>query len=94
MNIDSSGYAANNAFSQYYNHYHCAFLPPYSAGANEMHTVFFGGIAQFYDSLGILVQDNNVPFVKTIARVTRNAAGVMAEYKLGGGNARVFGSRQ
>jgi Secretion system C-terminal sorting domain len=82
VNIDSSGYAVNNAFSQYYNHYHCAYLPMYSEDANEMHTVFFGGIAQFYDSLGILVQDNNVPFVKTIARVTRTADGVMAEYKL------------
>jgi hypothetical protein len=28
------------------------------------------------------VQDNNVPFVKTIARVTRNSVGTMAEYKL------------
>ncbi|MCC6413263.1 MAG: T9SS type A sorting domain-containing protein [Saprospiraceae bacterium] len=82
VNIDSSGYAVNNAFSQYYNHYHCAYLPMYSEDDNAMHTVFFGGIAQFYDSLGILVQDNNVPFVKTIARVTRNADGVMAEYKL------------
>ena len=54
----------------------------YSAANNEMHTVFFGGIAQYYDSLGILVQDNNVPFVKTIARVTRVANGTMAEYKL------------
>jgi hypothetical protein len=82
VNIDSSGYAVNNNFSQYYNHYHCGFLPLYSANANEMHTVFFGGIAQFYDSLGVLVQDNNVPFVRTIARVTRNADGAMAEYKL------------
>lgn len=82
VNIDSNGYTANNAFSQHYNHYHCAFLPLYSASANQMHTIFFGGIAQFYDSLGILVQDNNVPFVKTIARVTRDANGVMAEYKL------------
>jgi hypothetical protein len=47
-----------------------------------MHTVFFGGIAQYYDSLGILVQDNNVPFVKTIARVTRDQNGNMAEFKL------------
>lgn len=82
VNIDSSGYSVNNAFSQYYNHYHCAFLPLYSASANEMHTVFFGGIAQFYDSLGTLVQDNNVPFVRTIARVTRDPNGVMSEYKL------------
>ncbi len=82
VNIDSSGYSVNNAFSQYYNHYHCAHVPLFSASANEMHTVFFGGIAQYYDNLGVLVQDNNVPFVKTIARVTRTSNGVMSEYKL------------
>jgi hypothetical protein len=82
VNIDSTGYVVNTAFAQYYNHYHCAHLPLYSQASNEMHTVFFGGIAQFFDSAGILVQDNNVPFVKTIARVTRTAAGVMSEYKL------------
>lgn len=82
VNIDSSGYAVNNAFSQYYNHYQCANLPIYSALANEMHTLFFGGIAQYYDSSGILVQDNLVPFTKTIARVTRTASGMMSEYKL------------
>jgi hypothetical protein len=47
-----------------------------------MHNVFFGGIAQYYESAGVLVQDNNVPFVNTIARVTRDANGTMAEYKL------------
>ena len=82
VTVDSSGYATNNSFLQHYNHYHCAVLPVYSAKNNEMHTVFFGGIAQYYDSLGILVQDNNVPFVKTIARVTRDSSGAMAEYKL------------
>ncbi len=82
VNIDSTAYVVNNTFQQYYNHYHCAVLPLYSATNNEMHSVFFGGIAQFYDSSGTLVQDNNVPFVKTIARVTRDAAGTMAEYKL------------
>jgi hypothetical protein len=82
VNIDSTSYTVNNSFQQYYNHYHCAVLPLYSTSNNEMHNVFFGGIAQYYDSLGVLVQDNNVPFVKTIARVTRNSAGTMAEYKL------------
>lgn len=82
VNIDSASYNVNNSFAQYYNHYHCAFMPIYSASANEMHTVFFGGIAQYYDSLGTLVQDNNVPFVKTIARVTRDQNGTMAEFKL------------
>lgn len=82
VNIDSVSYSVNSNFQQYYNHYHCAVLPLYSASNNEMHNVFFGGIAQYYDSSGILVQDNNVPFVKTIARVSRDANGVLAEYKL------------
>ncbi|HAV25891.1 MAG TPA: T9SS C-terminal target domain-containing protein [Bacteroidetes bacterium] len=82
VDIDSSGYTVNNNFSQYYNHYHCAHIPLYSASQNEMHTVFFGGIAQYFDSAGTLVQDNDVPFVKTIARVTREGNGDMAEYKL------------
>ncbi len=82
VNIDSNSYTPNNNFSQHYNHYHCATLPLYSEASNQMHTVFFGGIAQFYDSLGVLMQDNNVPFVRTIARVTRTADGNMAEYKL------------
>lgn len=82
VNIDSIAYQPNRNFTQYYNHYHCAKIPLYSAGKHEMHNLFFGGIAQYYDSLGTLVQDNNVPFVKTIARVTRYANGSMAEYKL------------
>jgi hypothetical protein len=82
VNIDSTNFVVNNAFQQHYNHYHCAVLPLYSATANQMHSVFFGGIAQFYDSLGTMVQDNNVPFVKTIARVTRDASGTMTEVKL------------
>jgi hypothetical protein len=82
VNIDSSGHTPNNAFTQYYNHYQCANMPMYAEAGNNMYTLFFGGIAQYYDSAGIMVQDNNVPFVKTIACVTRNAAGVMAEYKL------------
>jgi hypothetical protein len=82
VTIDSLSYVVNNNFNQYYNHYHCANIPLYSASRNEMHALFFGGIAQYYDSLGILVQDNNVPFVKTIARVTRDVNGTLAEYKL------------
>ncbi|TAD94454.1 MAG: T9SS C-terminal target domain-containing protein [Bacteroidetes bacterium] len=58
VNIDSSGYALAPNFTQYYNHYHCANVALYSQSTQEMHNVFFGGIAQFYDSLGVLVQDN------------------------------------
>lgn len=82
VNIDSTGFLINSSFSQYYNHYHCATIPLYSDSSGEMHNVFFGGIAQYYDSMNVLVQDNNVPFVKTIARVTRDINGTMTEYKL------------
>ncbi|MCC7245059.1 MAG: T9SS type A sorting domain-containing protein [Saprospiraceae bacterium] len=82
VNIDSSGYTEQPDFQQYYNHYHAATLPLYDALTHEMHSVFFGGIAQFYDNNGVLVQDNNVPFVKTVARVTRTADGKMTEYKM------------
>lgn len=82
VNIDSNGYAVNNNFTQYYNHYHCAHIPMFSETENKMHTVFFGGIAQYYDNNGTLVKDDNVPFVKTIARVSRDANGLMTEHKL------------
>ncbi len=82
VNVDSSLYNLNTNFSQYYNHYHCANIALYDELRNEMHTLFFGGIAQYFDSAGILVQDNSVPFVKTIARVSRNSNNEMFEYKL------------
>lgn len=82
VTIDSTGHQENPGFQQFYNHYHCAVLPVYSGQKKEMHTLFFGGIAQYYDSAGVLVQDNNVPFVRTIARITRDSLGVMTEYRL------------
>lgn len=80
--IAEKKYSVDRSFAQYYNHYHCAVLPLHSDLTGEMHTVFFGGIAQYYDSSGILVQSDEVPFVKTIARVTRDQQGRMAEFKL------------
>lgn len=82
VTLDSDNYTTDNSFAQYYNHYHSAVLPIYSELNNEMHNIFFGGIAQYYDSAGILVQNDEVPFVKTIARVTRDGNGNLAEYKL------------
>jgi hypothetical protein len=80
--IDSTNHQVDPNFTQYYNHYHCASIPLFSSASGEMHNLFFGGIAQYYDSNGTLVQDNNVPFVKTIARVTRDQNGTMSEFKL------------
>jgi hypothetical protein len=47
-----------------------------------MHNLFFGGISQYYFQAGTLVQDNTVPFVKTISRTTRTASGDLYEYQL------------
>ena len=82
VDIKANSHAVNNTFTQYYNHYHCATLPIYDKDNDEMHTFFFGGISQYFDSSGILTKDDNVPFVKTIARVTRNSSGQMHETKL------------
>ncbi len=82
VTIDGDGYGIDSSFAQYYNHYHCAAMPLYSKFNNEMHNIFFGGIAQYYDSAGVLVQNSDVPFVKTIAQVTRDKAGNLAEFKL------------
>lgn len=82
VNISADAYAIQPDFSQYFNHYHCAHIPIYDLEQNEMHTLFFGGIAQYYMDGETMVQDDDVPFVKTIARVTRSADGSMAEYKL------------
>ena len=82
VNVDSFGYKEQSSFSQYYNHYHCAHVALFNNQTKDMHNLFFGGISQFYDSSGILVQDNNVPFVNTIGLVTRNVSGEMMEYKM------------
>lgn len=54
-------------------------MPIYNASQQKVEHYFFGGIAQYYDSLGIMVQNNNVPFVKTIACVTQSANGQWQE---------------
>lgn len=83
VDIDTGGYYPRTNFSQYLNHYHCAHMALYSAADNQQHTVFFGGMAEYtLDASGNLVQDINVPFVNTIARVTRYADGSLEEVKL------------
>jgi len=83
VDIDTGGYTPRPDFAQYLNHYHCANAVLYDQMSGVHHTVFFGGMAQYtLDAGGTLVQDLNVPFVKTIARVTRYADGSLEEVKL------------
>jgi len=82
VNITPAGYQVQENFEQYFNHYHCAHVSFYTASINEMHTVFFGGMAQYYQDGNDLMQDDNVPFVNTIARVSRTSDGTMSEHRL------------
>ncbi|MCB0515982.1 MAG: hypothetical protein R2798_12935 [Chitinophagales bacterium] len=82
VDIFADDYEVNNDFAQFYNHYHCAKNAFFSTEAQEMYNLFYGGIAQYYDSLGVMIQDDEVPFVKTVACVSRDAQGVMKEYKM------------
>lgn len=70
------------AFRQFYNHYECPELVIFDPKTGTNHVIFLGGIAQYYDSLGVLAQDNNVPFVETISRVSIDANGNLNEYLL------------
>jgi hypothetical protein len=82
VNVGAEKFEVVPDFQQLFNHYHCPVLAAYDEEENEMHTFFFGGIAQYYLENEKLIKDDNVPFVRTIARVTRNAQGEMVEVVL------------
>lgn len=82
VRVDTSGYRVMPYFAQYYNHYTCPVIPLYSAKQRMQHHIFLGGIAHYYDSIGIPVQNNNVPHVKTICDVVTNERGSKTEYLL------------
>ncbi|PDS25383.1 hypothetical protein [Flavobacterium branchiophilum] len=82
VDIKVDGYYPQTNFNQYLSHYHSGKVGLYNATSNEMHNLFFGGMSQYYYNGSTLIQDDNVPFVKTISRVSRNASGALFEYKL------------
>lgn len=82
VHIDTSGFAEVAGFTQYYNHYHSAKAALYDSVNDVMHYYLFGGIAQYYLQNGTRIQDNNVPFVKTIAHLSRDTNGQLTETAL------------
>jgi len=82
VDIKASGIDPITSFNQYLSNYHGAKACLYDSVSNSMHNLFFGGMSQYYYQNGALVQDNNVPFVKTISRLTRSADGTLTEYQL------------
>ncbi len=82
VDIKAGGYFPQTNFNQYLSNYHSGTASLYDATLNNMHNLFFGGMSQYYYNNGTLIQDDTVPFVKTISRTTRTADGALTEYKL------------
>jgi hypothetical protein len=82
VDITENDYSPITTFNQYLSNYHSAVACLYDSANNNMHSLFFGGMSQYYYQNGTLIQDDLVPFVKTISRVTRDANGVLTEFQL------------
>ena len=82
VEFSDTGWSVVPNFFQYYNHYHTASASMFSTSTGSMYTGFFGGIAQYYMQNGAMVQDNNVPFVKTVSMVEKRLDGTYQEYVL------------
>lgn len=82
VDITPSGYTPITNFNQYLSNYHSAKASLYDSTNNSMHTLFFGGMSQYYYQNNSLIQDNNVPFVKTISRMSRFADSSLQEVQL------------
>lgn len=79
VDITSSGYNPITSFNQYLSNYHSPKVGMFDVQNNTMHSLFFGGMSQYYYNNGNLVEDVSVPFVKTISRVSRDANGSLQE---------------
>ncbi len=81
VDITESGYWPVTEFNQFLSNYHSAKVCLFDSAANNMHTLFFGGMSQYYYQDGNLIQDDQVPFVKTISRLTRDSDGTLYEFQ-------------
>ena len=91
VEIDASGNPSMddpndpNTFKQGMNNYHSAKLGLYSEASGAMHEVLFGGISLQYvdESTGMIVTDDNFPFVNDVTSVVIDALGNYSQHHLG-----------
>jgi hypothetical protein len=79
VDITASAHIPRPSFNQFLSNYHSAKAALFDSLDNIMHSIFFGGISQYSYINNVLTKDNNVPFVKTISRVSRDAGGNLQE---------------
>lgn len=82
VDVTAENYQPNTGFNQYLSNYHSASVAMYDTQSNSMHNLFFGGISQYYFEADSLIRDKNVPFVKTISRLSRDKNGRLEEVRL------------
>jgi hypothetical protein len=80
VDITKEGHTPIPNFNQYLSNYHSAVANLYDEERKEMHSIFFGGMSQYYYDGDNLIQDDRVPFVKTISRLTRDSLNQLTEY--------------
>ncbi len=95
--IRANSHQYRTDFEQYLSHYHSAKFSVYDADLRKNYAVFLGGMAQYYYQNNNLVQNDSVPFVKTISVVVRDSLDSLSEVALVdempglvGANAEIF----
>jgi hypothetical protein len=84
IDISPNGYKVIPEFEQRFNQYHCAKTALYDPTNNISYNIFYGGISRFYLTQdGNLVDDLDVPFVKSISLITRDQNGNLNESSIG-----------
>lgn len=81
VEIRPDGYTPITSFNQYLSNYHGAKVSLYDSQNNQMHSLFFGGISQYYYEGDEMMEDDLVPFVQTISRLTRLSDGTWHEFR-------------
>ena len=79
VEIHGNQFIPRTDFNQYLSHYHSAKASFFDAASQQMHHIFFGGISQYSFVNGVLTSDANVPFVKTISRLSMTNSGQFEE---------------
>ena len=81
VDITEGGHTPITDFNQYLSNYHSAKIAIHDTNTNTAHNLFFGGISRYYYDGNTMIQDDDVPFVKTISRVSRTVDGTLEEVK-------------
>ncbi|MCH8031916.1 MAG: T9SS type A sorting domain-containing protein [Bacteroidetes bacterium] len=84
--FDGSSMTVDTEFEAQFGHYTSPVIPLYDAdpGAELMHSIFLGGMNQFYydETDQQIKEDNLVPFVDDVTMITRNDSGTTTEMVL------------